>query len=453
MLALAGATLAGCTGGPGSMLGVPQARDDRQRTKSPIKHVVIIVQENRTFNDFFATYSGADGTTVGQAVANSACSPPIEKGPINLAKVPLLVPHDLDHQYRGYKAAYHGGKMDAFDTILYQSKQPECAFPYQYTDPSQIRPYWSMAQQYALAEHMFTTQGSDSFTAHQDLIRGGTIVEPKKAMVDLPTCGTCFWGCDAPPGTQTHLITKGNHTFDGPTGPFPCSNRFSMDYPTIRDLLDAKAISWKYYQPPFKTSNGKLLSAFDAIYAVRYGSEWSTNVVTPQTAIFADITAGTLPNVSWVIPDQADSDHPGDGSDTGPQWVASIVNAIGESSLWDSTAIVIVWDDWGGLYDNDPPKQVAYGGLGFRVPAIVVSPYAKAGYISKTNYEFGSILRYVEDNWNLGRLKTSDTRAASIIDCFDYSQTPITFEPIESSLKKEYFIRRAPSLKAPDTDF
>jgi phospholipase C len=132
--------------------------------------------------------------------------------------------------------------------------------------------------------------------------------------------------------------------------------------------------------------------------------------------------------------------------------VASVVNAIGESSYWESTAIVVVWDDWGGLYDNLNPPQVGYGGLGFRVPALVVSPYAKPGYISQTQYEFGSILRYIEENWNLGSLGSSDKRATSIIDCFDYSQAPIPFQPIPSKMSKLYFLHRAPSYVPVDTD-
>ena len=145
------------------------------------------------------------------------------------------------------------------------------------------------------------------------------------------------------------------------------------------------------------SANGKLLNAFDAIAAVRNGPEWHDgHIAMPQQKIFGDITHGQLQSVSWVIPDQNDSDHPGTSSDTGPSWVASVVNAIGESSYWNSTAIVIVWDDWGGLYDNLNPPQLGYGGLGFRVPAIIVSPYAKPGYISKTQYEFGSILKYIE---------------------------------------------------------
>jgi phospholipase C len=301
---------------------------------------------------------------------------------------------------------------------------------------------------------MFTTQGSDSFSAHQDLIRGGTEVVRNKGMIDFPTCGGgkgCWWGCDAPPGTKTYLVTKANVFIPGATGPFPCSKNFRLKYPTLRDLMDAKNVTWKYYQPGFSKSYGMLLSAFDVVWAVRNGPEWKTNIDTPQAAIFNDISSGNLPNVSWVIPDQDESDHPGTLSDTGPSWVASIVNAIGQSSYWDSTAIIIVWDDWGGLYDNMPPKVMDYGGLGFRVPALIVSPYAKAGYISKTNYEFGSVLKYIEDNWSLGYLGTSDSRATSIIDSFNYSQPPITFKTIPSSHSKEYFIHAKYS-GPPDTD-
>jgi phospholipase C len=448
-----GAAMAGCGGGSSSVPATQQGATRRASSpSSPIQHVVIVVQENRTFNDFFATYSGGDGTMVGKVEANPNCSPPIQAGTIPLAKVPLNIPKDLDHSYKGFQVARDGGNMDGFDLVPYGSGLPECTFPYQYTDPSQIVPYWDMAEQYALAEHMFTTQGSDSFTAHQDLIRGGAEVERDKAMIDFPTCGGgCWWGCNASPGTTTHLVSKDNIYLRGQIGPFPCSKKFKLKYPTLRDLMDAKGVTWKYYQPAFAKPYGHILSAFDVVWPVRNGPEWKKNIVTPQTAIFKDISNGTLPNVSWVIPDQDESDHPGTSSDTGPSWVASIVNAIGQSNYWDHTAIVIVWDDWGGLYDNMPPKVMDYGGLGFRVPAIVVSAYAKAGYISKTNYEFGSILRYIEDNWNLGQLGTSDSRANSIIDCFNYSQPPIVFQKIPSQFSKDYFIHAKYS-GPPDTD-
>lgn len=418
---------------------------------SPIQHVVVMVQENRTFNDFFATFPGADGTTTGYALTNTYCSPPIYAGPIALSKEPLLVSHDMNHSFHtGYSVAKDRGKWDAFDNIKFNggAGAPECNAPYQYTDPAQIQAYWQLAEQYTLAEHMFTTQGSDSFTAHQDLIAGDTIVQPKKAMVDLPGCsGTkCYWGCDAPPKTRTRLVTNTNKWVTK-LGPFPCSNKFQVSYPTLRDLLDAKSppVSWKYYVPPKSTNFGKLMNAFDLIYPVRYGSEWGTNVTWPETNIFNDISGGTLPAVSWVVPIENNSDHPGTSQDNGPAWVASVVNAIGESGYWNSTAIVIVWDDWGGFYDNAAPPIMNYGGLGLRVPAIVVSPYAKPGYISTTQYEFGSILKYIENNFNLGSLGSTDQRANSIIDCFDYNQTPIQFQPITSSHDKSWFMHQAPT--------
>jgi len=458
LLAVTSIAIAGCGGALTSSFPPTQSIEGSSlrlgssgTAPSPIQHVVIIVQENRTFNDFFATYPGGDGTTVGQIAANPNCSPPIPKGTIALKKVPLDVPADLVHNYLGYRAAYNLGKMNGFDRVVDTRNIPECTYPYQYTDPQQIQTYWTLAQQYTLAAHMFTTQGSDSFTAHQDLIRGGTVVEPNRALIDQPSCSYCFWGCDAPANTHTSLITSGN-LYQRAKGPFPCTKNFTSPYPTLRDLLDAKSVSWKYYLPPANKIFGKLLSAFDVIAPVRYGPEWTTNVVTPETQVLNDIAGGSLPKVSWVIPEEPNSDHPGLTTDNGPAWVASIVNAIGESSYWNSSAIIIVWDDWGGFYDNLAPAQVSYGGLGFRVPALIVSPYARAGYISKTNYVFGSILKYIEDNWNLGTLGTSDKNATSLIDSFNYLQTPIPFKPIPSNLSKEYFLHEKPSYLPTDTD-
>jgi phospholipase C len=452
---------AGCNGAAAPPLGPSTAplsgalgMTTPEHAKSPIKHVVLIIQENRTFNDFFATFPGADGTTTGRAKPNTACGVTKEET-VTLKESNLITklkgnPQDLNHSYQGYVVARNGGAMDGFDHVTFGNGPSECTYPYQYTNPKQIQPYWTMAQQYALAEHMFTTQGSSSFTAHQDLIAGDTVIKPNAALVDLPSCSgpKCIWGCDAPSGTHTSLITKGD-VFEGGKGPFPC-----LTYPTLRDRLDAKKVSWRYYVPQMCcAAYGKLLSAFDAIKAVRYGSEWTDgHISTPQTNIFTDITNNQLPSVSWVIPDENESDHPGTSSDTGPSWVASVVNAIGQSSYWKSTAIVIVWDDWGGLYDNLDPPQLGYGGLGLRVPAIVVSPYAKPGYISTTQYEFGSILKYIEGNWGLSSLQRTDSRANSIADCFDYSQKPIAFSPIPSKYSKSYLEHATPSGLPVDTD-
>jgi phospholipase C len=440
-------------------MGPLQPRADSGTTGTiPISHVVIMVQENRSFNDFFAKFPGADGASRGK----------MGKKTIRLKEVNLVWPCDFGHSRAGFLKDYNGGKMNGFN-LEGGGKGSQCTAtagrrPYQYVNPAQIAPYWTIASQYVLADKMFQTQGSGSFTGHQDLIRGGTTFDAAldEALVDFPSGAP--WGCDAPSGTTTsYLLWTGSGIAGPKKGPFPCTDDFPGSgsyYKTLADLLDAKSISWKYYTPSIHGA-GSLWNAFDIIASVRKGPEWKAKVISPETKIFSDITNGTLPSVSWVIPDAANSDHPGSAQkDTGPSWVASVVNAIGQSSYWDSTAIVITWDDWGGFYDPVPPPQPFdhWGGLGFRVPMMIVSPYAreatpsKPGYISHTQYEFGSIIRFVEDVWNLGRLGTTDTRANSIVDSFDFSQSPRTFQVIGSKYSRAYFEHQPPSYQPVDSE-
>jgi len=169
--------------------------------------------------------------------------------------------------------------------------------------------------------------------------------------------------------------------------------------------------------------------------------------------------------VSWVIPSGQASDHAGSTVGTlGPSWVASIVNAIGNSSYWANTAIFITWDDWGGWYDHVPPKQVLVGTncaqwgcgyvYGFRVPLIVVSPYAKAQYISTTpyNHDFGSILKFIEATFSLPSLNYADAAADDFSDCFDFNQAPLQFQTIPSAQNAQYFLNDKTPPTDPDDD-
>jgi phospholipase C len=452
--------LASCSGsgnvtGAGAMPGQPHGGSGTGGS-SLIQHVVIIVQENRSFNNLFATFPGADGAKKGKMGGKT----------IRLKKADLVEKCDFGHSRNGFLGDYDGGKMDGFGLEGGSNNCPgkAGAKPYQYVNPAQIAPYWDMAEQYVLADQMFQTQGSGSFTGHQDLIRGGTTFDQAltESLVDYPTAVP--WGCDAPRGTKTSYLLWTGSAIQGRhnKGPFPCTNKFPSSgsyYATIADLLDAQSVSWKYYTPSIAGAGG-LWNAFDMIASVRNGPEWKNNISTPETNIFNDITNGTLKDVSWVIPDAEDSDHPGSAAqDTGPSWVASVVNALGESTYWPSTAIIITWDDWGGFYDQVPPPFFDHwGGLGFRVPAIIVSPYAreavpsKPGYISHTQYEFGSILRFVEDNWGLGQLGTTDARAKSIVNSFDFTQPPRKFVQIPSSYPRSYFLNHPPSYRPVDTE-
>jgi phospholipase C len=450
---------------------LPQSGSGGSGSSNYIQHVVVVIQENRSFDDFFATFPGADGTTYGcmeypssmrtvrsarRASGSGYCPSGDEYVP--LQEVDLLGKCDWGHSYSGFLADYDGAKMDGFGTRGGSKKCPGKAGTavYQYVNPYQLAPDWDIAQQYVLADQTFQTQGSGSFTAHQDLIAASTIINQPadtKSLVDFPSKQP--WGCDAAPGVKTSLlVAKGSKLVDEyHKGPFPC-----LTYDTLRDLLDAKDVSWKYYSPPEPNGTGALWNGFDAIKAVREGPEWKTNIA-KTNQFFIDVSGGTLPAVSWIVPDAANSDHPGNKSDTGPSWVASIVNAVGESSYWNSTAIVIVWDDWGGFYDHVPPPFFdKWGGLGFRVPMIVVSAYAREtypsqpGYISHTQYEFGSILKFIENVWGLGSLGTTDARATSIVDCFDFTQPPRQFTAIPSKYSKSYFLHQAPSNQPVDTE-
>jgi len=406
-LAALAACSAGSTTSPMSSVlpSAPQAYGDDVLSRGPIKHVVIVIQENRSFDNLFATFPGADGATSGLMSDGTS---------VALREMPLYNPNLMNNSHEAFVDDYDGGKMDGWNLVWADCQPcPDCA--YGYVNPKEIKPYWQLAKQYVLADHMFATESSGDFNSHQDLIRGDTAINGHQSLIDFPSHGP--WGCDAQAGTTTPLLERnGGYVAQGP---FPC-----MNYHTIRDLLDAKHVSWKYYTPPlFGTLAGAYWDAFDAISAVRYGREWSRNVSSPERNIFTDISAGKLASVSWVNPSGSASDHAGFGNvDTGPSWVASIVNAVGTSQYWKSTAIIVVWDDWGGWYDHVPPPQLDYSGLGFRVPMIVISPYAKQGYVSHKQYEFGSILRFVEDIWSLGRLDTTDTRANSIDEDFDFTR-------------------------------
>jgi phospholipase C len=182
-------------------------------------------------------------------------------------------------------------------------------------------------------------------------------------------------------------------------------------------------------------------------------------VIIPQTQILTDIANGQLAQVSWVIPDGNSSDHARANDGTGPSWVASVVNSIGNSPYWGNTAIVIAWDDWGGWYDHVAPTVindgVSWGSgyvYGFRVPLIVVSPYAKAGYISHVGHDFGSILKFIETNFNLPSLGYADAPADNLSDCFDFTQAPIPFQTIPAALDASHFLNDKRPPTDPDDD-
>jgi phospholipase C len=223
---------------------------------------------------------------------------------------------------------------------------------------------------------------------------------------------------------------------------FPCFERQS-----IMNEMDTAGVTWKYYQA---TPGAGLWNAVDAIKSIWSNkSEMAANVISPPTKVLTDIANGQLAQVVWVTPTKAASDHPKENNGSGPSWVASVVNAIGGSKYWNSTAIFIVWDDWGGFYDHVTPTIYNSYELGFRVPMIVVSPYAKPGYISHTQHEFGSILKFTEETFGLPSLGTTDARADNLADCFTFTGKPRRFRRIHTKYPASYFFH-LPSAESDD---
>jgi phospholipase C len=436
--------LAACSTGPsipasGSASREAIARQAKTLVGRYIKHVVIVVQENRTFDNLFYGFPGAHYATYGYNHSGTK----VALHPIGLTG-PAIGNSWLDALF-----AWDGGQMNRFDEI--NGGNGAATYVYAYVRHSDIKPYWTMARSYVLADHMFPTMFGGSFTAHLDLIASTANLSPSTSEVDTPT--STPWGCDASSGTKTSLLNT-QRVESYRAGPFPCFAQFR----TLADSMDAARVSWKYYAPSVNGGNvgGYLWSAFDAISYVRRGGDWTRNVISPQTRVLTDARAGKLPSVAWVIPDGADSDHPG-GPSAGPSWVASIVNAIGNGPNWKTTAIVVLWDDWGGWYDDLPPPHLDYRGLGIRVPCIVISPYAKAHYVSHTVYEFGSVVKLVEQVFGLPALGPAsggytDTRANSMLDAFDFHKPPRSFAPIPADKPASYFLTRTPSRLPPDDD-
>jgi phospholipase C len=423
-----------------------------------IKHIILMIQENRSFNEFFATFPGATGATTGYYLKKKGKN--YVKTAVTLTEAGLPAP-DINHDSHAYNLACDGKEfvypktscdMDGFNLEGVLGNNPAGLSPYEYASPASIAPYWTMAQSYGLADMMFQTQGSGSFTAHQDFVHGDTIYPaaacggtgPNCTLIDFPTDGR-NWGCAAPPSTTTQLLTF-EGTYLTNEGPAPC-----LTYPnkTMPDLLDAAGVTWKYYTPPYKTgTNGALWNAMATLSPIYNGPDWKKNVSIPQSNILTDIAGGTLPAMSWVIPTEPDSDHPHGPKEVynGPEWISSVVNAVGKSSYWDSTAIIVTWDDWGGFFDPVVPAHFDnQGGLGFRVPMLVISPYVKKGTLSHTQYEFASILRFVEDNFALGQMGTPsnpdrDSTVTSISDMFAFTINPRKFKAIPSSLNEAHFL-------------
>jgi phospholipase C len=433
----------------------------RHAGSTPIKHVIVIMQENRSFNNLFYGFPGAKTFATGNGHGTT----------YKMQEIPMKWRYDLNHSHAQFLEDYDNGKADGFDGEIIKMKhtgtvcsdrvnaynEPSCwvesraqrikQMAFSYVRRSDIQPYWTMAQEYALGDDAFSSNNGPTFVSHQYLVAGES-----GHSVEVPTDHP--WACKSKHKKETvNLLAYGQASppvFSAATGhevdgPFPC-----FDYTTIVANLDAANVTWRYYAQAHGAGNN--LDPFEANSPV-WGGPDRANIISPDTTVLTDIANGNLANVSWVTPSGSNSDHPGPQSgDKGPSWVGSIVNAVGESKYWDSTAIIVMWDEWGGWFDGVVPPQYAdpqtgaNEGLGFRVPLIVVSPYAKAGYVSHSQHEIASTLRFIEETFALPFIgsssgqKYADQRADGFDDMFDYTQQPIPFKRISTKDNARYFL-------------
>ncbi len=406
----------------------------RHASHSRIQHVVIIVQENRTVDNLFQFLPGANTQSYGLNSQNQT---------VQLQAEDLAAPYDVPHTHAAWLSEYANGAMNGFDLVTCKGTCPANA-AYAYVPPSEVTPYYTLAETYAFADNFFETDQGPSFVSHQYLVSGTSTVSDasvNKASNNGETPSQQLTGgCDAPAGSLVAVITP-QGTEPPSLRTFPCFQRQSL-----MNELDAAGVTWKYYQA---APGAGIWNAPDAIASIwSNASEMAANVISPPSQVLTDIAQGQLANVVWVTPTQKASDHPKVTDGSGPSWVASVVNAIGNSHYWKDTAIFITWDDWGGFYDHVTPTIYNSFELSFRVPLIVVSQYAKSGYVSHTQHEFGSILKFTEENFGLPSLNTTDARADDLSDCFNFSKGQ-PFKKIAAKYPPSYFFHQ-PSAEPKD---
>jgi phospholipase C len=370
----------------------------------PIKHVVFIIKENRSFDNYFGAFPGANGATRGKISTGQV---------VQLTHEPDSLPGDINHSFQAALLAMDGGKMDRFD-LLKNAIMNGVDYSMSQFQESDIPNYWTYAENFVLCDNMFSSLHGPSFPNHLY-----TVAASSGGVINNPINTEGVWGCDASASATVQVL--------GPTGTissqYPCLN-----FETLADLCETGGVSWRYYAPS-QGQTGYVWSALDAISHIRNSTLWNSNVVN-YTQFVADATNGNLPAVSWLVPDGPISEHAPHSACEGENWTVQQINAVMQGPQWNSTAIFLTWDDFGGFYDHVPPPTEDQYGLGMRVPMIIISPYAKLGRIrrrgsiSHVQYEFSSVLRQVEEWFNLPSLHARDTVANDFTDAFDFVDRP-----------------------------
>jgi phospholipase C len=348
----------------------------------------------------FGRFPGAKGAT-------TYTGPDGEQHP--LVHQPDHISLDIGHRPIDAQIAYDNGKLDGFSRIM-NARQNGVDYADSQFYQSDIPNYWRYARHFTLDDTFFSTIMGPSFPNHLF-----TIGINGKHVDGNPTGP--LWGCDSPKTSTAITLLP-----DGSAGQvYPCWN-----FTTLTDLLDKGNVSWKYYAPGLG-QYGYIWSTLDAVKHVRFGPQWKNHVLN-YTSFALNAKAGKLPAVSWLVSPPNISDHPPHSICVGENWTVKQINAVmSNREEWNHTAIILTWDDFGGLYDHVAPPRGPDATLeyGFRVPTIVISPYARPGYVDSTTYTFGSMLRFAEKTFGLPSIGAMDGGAADMTASFDFSQKPL----------------------------
>jgi phospholipase C len=366
----------------------------------PIKHVIILFKENRSFDNLFGRFPGANGATTGMSQGKT----------VTLSTATDTVAGDLPHHHLDFVRDLDGGKMDGFARNGFVAQAAYSQF-----SPEQLSNYYRWARDYTLADNFFSSEAGPSFPNHLFLIAGQSGGAHDDPIHDAIQPGLSrVWGCDAAPAERI-VVDSGS----GIEQVKPC-----FDFPTLGDRLNAAGTGWSFYSAT-PVQKGYLWSAYDAVNHIRNSSQWSQHIRHVDNLV-GDIKAGKLPAVTWVTPRFEDSEHPKFRTSmcTGQNWTTQVVDAVMQSSMWKDTAIFVTWDEWGGFYDHVKPPVVDGFGLGFRVPLLVISPYALKGHIDHDLGEFGSMSRFIENLFGLTPLSGRDAKIGDLSNDFDFTQRP-----------------------------
>jgi phospholipase C len=386
------AAVAVCAAVLGLALVAGSARAAAPRT--PIHHFITLMQENHTFDNYFGTYPGADGIPPGTCVpidprkGRKPCFKPFHIGSNSIA------PRDLDHSTATARLQYNDGRMDGFISALRRRNQ-DGRLAMGYRNGDDLPFYWNLADDYVLYDRFFSPAFGGSYLNH------------------------VYWATASPGGGIDRVPEEG-----------------LSNLPTIFDRLQKAHVTWKFYVQnydprlnyrTFKDFPGNRASQVIWVPILNFARYIDDPAfmrhVVPLRQYFKDLDNGTLPEVSYIAP-SGPSEHPPSNLASGEAFVRGLINGLMDSSSWRSSAFLLAYDDWGGWYDHVKPPQVDNFGYGFRVPAILVSPYARQGFVDSTTLDFTSILRFIEDNWGLAPLTRRDATAKSIAGGFDFAAAP-----------------------------